>query len=97
MRAPGVRPQRVLHVPVLPVGPEAVLEVPVDGAAQPVLPLGALGPSQPGQLLVADEVALVVEGAVADVDDPVGGDVEDGGDVLFCSGGSSLRGLFFSG
>jgi hypothetical protein len=40
---------------------------------------------------------VVVEGAVADVDDPVGGDVEDGGDVLFCSGGSSLRGLFFSG
>ena len=97
MRAPGGRPQRVLHVPVLPVRPEAVLEVPVHRLAQPVLPLGLLGPAQGRELLVADEVALVVEGAVADVDDPVGGDVEDGGDVLFCSGGSSLRGLFLSG
>ena len=77
-----MRLERVLHVPVLPVGPEPVLEVPVDRLAQPVLPPRLLGPAEPGELLVADEVALVVEGAVADVDDAVGGDVEDGGDVL---------------
>lgn len=67
---------------MLPVRPEAVLEVPVDGLAQAVLPFRFFGPAQGRKLLVADEVALVVESAVADVDDAVGGDVEDGGDVL---------------
>ena len=88
-----MRPQRVLHVPVLPVRPEAVLEVPVHRLAQPVLPLGLLGPAQGRELLVADEVALVVEGAVADVDDAVGGDIEDGGDVLLVGWGESVLGF----
>ena len=50
-----------LDVFLAPVVAEAVLEVPVDGALQAVLPGGTLHPSQGRQLLVADEVPLVVE------------------------------------
>lgn len=52
----GVGPERILHIPPLPVGGEAVVEVPVHGLAQAVLPGGALLPAQRRQLLVADEV-----------------------------------------
>ncbi len=46
-----------------------MLEVPVDGALEAILPGGALHPAERRQLLVADEVALVVERSVLHLDD----------------------------
>ena len=54
----GVGAERILHIPTLPVGCKAIVEVPVHGLAQALRPVSALLPSQGCQLLIANEVPM---------------------------------------
>lgn len=71
-----------LDIAIVPVAGLAVLQEPVDSFLQALLPGRRLAPAESQQLLVADEVAAVVEGTVANVDNLLGGETKVLGNIV---------------